>query len=102
MWGPNCPSLDHARPILRCKSIRLALPDKSALHEYTFQLAADRHIPPPNELPSYQDSKYNDSHTVEVSAYQEPLAFPPHRMQGAGVNEPAEMDAGVSVKWEGV
>ena len=60
------------------------------------EAAVDPRISPPNELPSYRDSEYNDSHTVEVSAYQEPLAFAPFCMQGAGVNEPAEMDAHAS------
>ncbi|KAL2064700.1 hypothetical protein VTL71DRAFT_3838 [Oculimacula yallundae] len=53
--------------------------------------AADPHHPEPNELPSYQDAKYNDPHAVEVSAYQEPLQFAPYRMQSN--REPAEMDA---------
>lgn len=74
---------------------------RSSKRRAALEAAADPHIPPPNELPSYQDSKYNDPHAVEVSAYQEPLAFAPYRMQGAGVNEPAEMDADVHMNVNG-
>ncbi|KAK0118628.1 hypothetical protein ONS96_011719 [Cadophora gregata f. sp. sojae] len=66
---------------------------KNAKRRAALESTAGSHIPPTHELPSYQDSKYNNQHPVEVSAYQEPLTFAPYSMETAGTNEPQEMDA---------